>query len=218
MKYYIVYLLILLTTGSVYADFVTYSGNAPNYNNGFQSKLNMNQPKTTIASYSGSRRQNRLYPHHCPNCQNYNPYLSKNDLNALEKYALNKTYRRESDLQRLERLENLAFGSSQYGDLHSRYKNVENAILSRPKYNTNRSILGNLANYFSGQTTGFTPSLTSYPAYNNLGGFSSNPYLFTQPSGYQNNSYEQYSNGIFGGGWGVRGSDFGTGSSIRILD
>lgn len=218
MKYYIIYLLILLTTGSVFADFVTYSGNSPNYNNGFQSKLKMNQPKTTIASYSGSRRQNRLYPPHCPNCHNYNPYLSKSDLNNLEKYALNKTYRRESDLQRLERLENLAFGATQYGDIRSRYQNVENAILSRPKYNTNRSILGNLANYFSGQTTGFTPSLTNYPTYNNLGGFSSNPYLFTQPSGYQNNSYEQYSNGIFGGGWGVSGSDFGTGSSIRILD
>lgn len=217
MKRIVVCLVLLLSTVPTFADFVTYSGNSPNYGT-FNSKLKMNQPKTIMAGSSGSRRHNRLYPQHCPNCHNYNPYLSKNDLNALEKYALNKTYRRENDLQRLERLENLAFGSTQYGDLHSRYKNVENAILSRPQYNTKHSVLNNIANYFSGQTTGFTPGLMTYPTYNNLGGFSSNPYLFTPSPRYNNNTYEQYSNGIFGGGWGVSGNDFGTGSSVRILD
>ena len=135
---------------------------------------------------------------------------------ALEKYALRKTYGRENELQRLERLENLAFGAVQSGNPVIRFKNVENAILSRPQYNTKQSLLNNVANYFAGQTTGFTPSITSYPNYTNLGGFSSNPYMFTPK--YSNSNYEQYSNGIFGGGWGMRGSDFGTGSSIRILD
>ena len=107
--------------------------------NGFNSKLRMNQPKTIISTYEGSRRQNRLHPHYCPQCHYNNPYLSRNDLNALEKYALDKTYRRENDLQRLERLENLAFGATQSGNLYSRFKNVENAILSRPQYKTKNS-------------------------------------------------------------------------------
>ena len=197
-----------------FADFTTYRTNNPNYNS-FQSNLKMNQPKTIIAGYEGSRRNNRLHPHHCPQCHYNNPFLSQDDLNALEKYALNKTYRRENDLQRLERLENLAFGATQVGDVYSRYKNVENAILSRPKYGTKQSVWSNIANYFAGQATGFTPNLTPY---NSLGGFSSNPYAFTPNPGYNNNSFEQYSNGIFGGGWGMTGSNFGTGSSVRILD
>lgn len=212
----IVCLLILVNTIPVFADFVTYSGNGSNLS-GFNSKLKMNQPKTIIAGYSNSRRQNRLYPPYCPQCHyhNHNPYLSGTDLTALEKYALNKTYRRENDLQRLERLENLAFGATQVGDITSRYKNVENAILSRPQYGTKQSVWSNIANYFAGQATGYTPNITQY---NNLGGFTSNPYAFTPVPGYNNNNFEQYSNGIFGGGWGMSGSNYGTGSSIRILD
>lgn len=187
----------------------------PVYADTFSSKLKMNQPKTIISSYEGSRRQNRLHPHHCPQCHYNNPYLSSSELNALEKYAMNKTYRRENDLRRLERLENLAFGAAQSGDIFSRYKNVEEAILSRPKYGTKQSVWSNIANYFAGQATGFTPSMMPY---NNLGGFTSNPYSFTPAPGYQNSNIEQYSNGIFGGGWGHMGQDYGTGSSVRILD
>lgn len=188
------------------------------FHNNFQSKLKMNQPKTIYTSPLVSTREQRLQPPHCPQCHYYNPYLSKEDLNALEKYALNRTYRRESDLSRLERLENLAFGASQSGDIYSRYKNVENAILSRPKYGTKQSVLSNIANYFAGQATGFTPNLIQYPTYNNFGGFSSNPYLLNPGSNYGNTNYEQYSNGIFGGGWGISGQNYGTGSSIKILD
>ena len=187
-------------------------------NNTFNSKLKMNQPKTIYTSPQVSRRQNRLCNSHCHRTHDYNPYVPKDDLYALEKYALNKTYRRENDLQRLERLENLAFGARQSGDLYSRYKNVENAILSRPKYGTRQSVLSNIANYFAGQATGFTPNLIQYPTYNNYGGFSSNPYMFTPSSNYGNSNYEQYTNGIFGGGWGVSGQNYGTGSSINILD
>ena len=187
----------------------------PVYADTFSSKLKMNQPKTIISTYEVSRRQNRLHPHHCPECHFNNPYLSSSELNALEKYAMNKTYRRENDLRRLERLENLAFGATQNGDLFSRYKNVEEAILSRPQYRQKQSFLGNLANYFAGQATGFTPSMMPY---NNLGGFTSNPYAFTPTPGYQNNNFEQYSNGIFSGGWGHMGQDYGNRSSVRILD
>ena len=119
----------------------------PVYADTFSSKLKMNQPKTIISTYEGSRRQNRLHPHHCPQCHYNNPYLSSNDLSALEKYALNKTYRRESDLARLERLENLAFGTIQEGDIHNRYHNLETAILSRPQYKTKNSLLNNIFSY-----------------------------------------------------------------------
>lgn len=203
-KYFIILLLLTFLT--------------PVFAEPFNSKLKMNQPKTIISTYETSRRQNRLHPPFCPQCNNYNPYLSKNDLNALEKYALNKTYRRENDLRRLERLENLAFGATQSGDIRSRYRNVENAILSRPQYGTKQSLWNNIANYFAGQTTGFTPNLIPYPNYNNLGGFSTNPYAFVPNPGYSNNNIERYSNGIFGGGWGYSGNDYGTGSSVRILD
>ena len=199
-------LIILLSMTPVFA------------NSNFNSKLKMNNSQNIISTYPTSQRQNRLYPPNCPRCHYNNPYLSQNDLYALEKYALNKTYRRESDLQRLERLENLAFGAIQNGDIYNRYKNVENAILSRPKYGTKTSLLNNLANYFSGQTTGFTPSLIPYPGYNSLGGFSSNPYGLGPSTGFSNNNIEHYSNGIFGGGWGMSGHDHGVGSSIRILD
>lgn len=209
----IVCLLILLNISPVFADFVTHAGNRPNYDN-FQSRLKINQPRSKIIGYNSPRRQNHLHTH-CPECHNINPYLSENELSILEKYALDKTYRRDSALQRLERLENLSFGAIQEGDLNTRYRNVENAILSRPKYAQKRSVLGNIANYFAGQATGFTPDLMQY---NNLGGFSSNPYAFSPQSGYNNHSFEQYSNGIFGGGWGVSGSNFGNGTRIRMLD
>ena len=190
------------------------------YSNNFNSRLKMNQPKTIITSSTTStlphyRNRNYSQQFH-PNYYTANTYLPKQSLNALEKYALNKTYRSESDLQRLERLENLAFGAIQYGNPIDRYKNVENAILSRPQYNTKQSLLNNVANYFSGRATGFTPPIYAYPNYANLGGFTQNPYMF-KPN-YSNTNYEQYSNGIFGGGWGFSGNDFGTGSSVKILD
>ena len=211
----LVFLLVILNFLPVNAEIIRTNTLG---NNNFHSKLRMNQPKTIYTAPLTSTRQNRYRPRHCPSCNHYNPYLRKEDLNALEKYALNKTYRRDNDLQRLERLENLAFGATQYGDINSRYKNVENAILSRPKFGTKNSFLNNVANYFAGQTTGFTPSLIQYPSYNNLGGFSSFTNSYYPGGNYGNTNNEQYSNGIFGGGWGISGQNYGTGSSIRILD
>ena len=146
--------------------------------------------------------------------------LSGNNLSALEKYAFNKTYRRDNSLNRLERLENLAFGATQYGDLDTRYNNLEQAILSRPQYKRKNTLLNNLANYFIGQSTGFTPNLIPYNGYENLGGFSSNPYLFTDNfnNNFRRNNFENYSNGPWGGGWRNNIENYGSGSSIRILD
>lgn len=208
---FIICLILLLHVNFSYADIITTTGIGPNYR-GFQSNLNMNRPKTTIISNSPSRYRNNYNPHRC----HRHPHYSNRDLSRLEQYALNRTYRSQNDLQRLERLENLAFGATQYGDLDSRYRNVETAILSRPtEQNIKRSIIGNLANYFGGQLTGLTPSISSdsFTNINPLGGYSNN-----YPS-YSNTNFEQYSNGLFGGhGWGMNGQNFGNGTSVRILD
>ena len=208
-KYVVLFVVLVLTISTT---------------NAFESsKLKINNPNYTIATYEGSRRQNRLYPTHCPQCHRNNPYLSSNELSALEKYALNRTYRRENDLARLERLENLAFGATQSGDLASRYMNVEEAILSRPQYKTKTSFLGNLANYFAGTPTGFTPSIDNSFYNSTMGlpaglGFSTFGGNFYPTPGYMNQNFEQYSNGPFGGGWGMSNHNYGTGSSVRILD
>ena len=84
------------------------------------------------------------------------------DIQALEKYALNRTYSRDNNLARLQRLEMQAFGAVQQGDPYERYENVRSALLSRPKQNYKTSVLKNLSNYFSGQLTGYTPSFDNY--------------------------------------------------------
>ena len=57
---------------------------------------------------------------------------------------MRKRYSRDTDISRLQRLEELPFGSIQAGDINTRYDNVEKAILSRPQsayYNRNNSII-----------------------------------------------------------------------------
>jgi hypothetical protein len=137
------------------------------------------------------------------------------DLAALEKYSMNKVYSRENPLKRLERLENLAFGSVQSGDIESRYKNVETAVLSRPTNNIKRTALGTLTNYFRGQTTGYTPTI-----YDNFGKFmpAYDNFIQNSSNSYGNTRINQYSNGIFGGGYSIHNNNTGSGGSIRILD
>ena len=139
----------------------------------------------------------------------YNRVLP-NDLSALEKYSMNRTYSGDHPKKRLERLEQLAFGAVQEGGIEPRYRNVEAAILARPKYNnTKRTLANSIANYFAGQPTGYTPQI----------GNGNNYFMPSIPSGSQYNSrYEQYSNGLFGGGYSLLNSGFGSGSSVRILD
>jgi len=146
----------------------------------------------------------------------YQSEVLPRDLSALEKYSMNKTYFRENPIKRLERLEDLAFGSIQSGDIESRYKNVETAILARPKYNNKHTVLGTLTNFFNGQPTGITPSVydsfgTNFmPAYDR--------FMHTMPNNYGSTRVNQYSNGIFGNGYNIYRSNTGNGGSIRILD
>ena len=153
-------------------------------------------------------KQNPVY-------RNYNNdyyYLPRENLSALEKYTLNRAYPRENPVLRLERLENLAFGSIQSGDLETRYKKVENAILSRPKAVTKKSALGNIVSYFAGQPTGITP-----PVYNSYHYPNTDTGFYNYHPSYGNQRYNQYSNGIFGHGYSLMNSGFGNGSSVTIL-
>lgn len=142
----------------------------------------------------------------------YNPMrLPAGSLNALERYALNRSYARENDLQRLERLENLAFGAVQNGDISTRYRQVENAILARPKYNSYRNSFRNsLGNYIAGQATGVTPSIITQdlmPSYST--GFAPQ---------YTNSNVMQYSSFPFGlNGYRIMNNNYGTSSGIRML-
>jgi len=142
--------------------------------------------------------QRRYYP------ENYN-VLPKNNLNALEKYTFNKVFSRENEINRLERLEELAFGSIQYGPIQNRFKNVEVAILSHPQNSYRQGWRNNLNNYFTGQPTGITPNISPF--------FSQN----YNPS-YNNARIEQFSNGIFGNGFRIHNNSFTSGSGIRLLD
>lgn len=215
--------LLILLTNSLYVNAADWSTirTAPYYGG---SLYRPNSTRYTTRSYN-RRNYNRNIPinRHCPQCHaHHNLHHRQNDLRALERYALKKNYSRENDLARLERLENLAFGASQNGDFDTRYKNVEAAILSQPQNTYKRSILGNIANYFAGQATGFTPGLDSFgttdfaPGYTNFGGYSFNPYSVSP--GLTNHNIEHYS-GMFGTkGYRHVGSDYGSGSTIRILD
>ena len=202
-----------------YADYIKMTNNAPNYM-GINS---LKQNYSTVGNDSTDKIRNRYLARRRPINSAY-PYgytsIPHNELCALEKYAFKKNFKRETDIERLQRLESLAFGAIQEGDIRTRYQNVENAILSRPQQPQKRTILGNLANYFIGQTTGFTPSFSNdltqgyLPGLTPYGGSGS---YFPSPT-FNNNRVEQFSNGIFGGGYRLFDNNFGNGSSVKILD
>ena len=214
--YRIIVLLIVIGISSTAINAADWSSirTAPYYGG---SLYKPNTSRYTTKTYNRGIKNIPIHQHH-PNCRAHNrSYYPYRDLSALERYALKKNYLRENNLARLERLEDLAFGATQTGDFNTRYKNVEAAILSQPQNSYKKSILGNLANYFAGQATGFTPNIDSFsPNYTNFGGYSFNPYTVTP--GLSNHNIEHYS-GMFGTkGFRQMGSDYGSGSTIRILD
>ena len=129
------------------------------------------------------------------------------DINDLEKYAMNRNFSKDSDQIRLERLETLAFGAVQEGDIYARYNNVRNAILSRPKQNYKTSLLRGLSNYLNGQLTGFTPQLNQ-----NI-----NSDIYSYPSDYERKSYTKYSS-PWGSGYKSNYYGMGSGTGVHILD
>ena len=148
------------------------------------------------------------HPVYYPN--NYSRYDSQyyqdfDDINALENYTFNRKYVRDNNLARLQRLEMQTFGAVQQGDFNTRYQNVRSAILVRPKQNYRKSFLRNMGDYFSGQLTGFTPSVNPYP----------NVQTYTNPYERQRQSYYYTP---FGNGYRVNNYGSGSGTSVKILD
>ncbi len=125
------------------------------------------------------------------------------DINDLEMYAMNKNFAKDNDQTRLERLETLAFGAVQEGDIYTRYDNVRNAILSRPKPNYKTSFLRGLSNFLNGQLTGFTPQLNN--------SYIDNFYP------YEKNSYTEYGS-PFGRKYKSDYYGYDSGSNIHLLD
>ena len=167
--------------------------------------------------YNNNRYNNRRYYNAYPrrrffNNNHYYPTTSFSDMGALEKYTLDKTFSRDSDLQRLERLEMEAFGAIQPGDVNSRYDNVRTAILSRPKQNYKTSFWRNIGNFFGGQMTGFTPSLDNDPFFSGSS-FASTPY----PTTYGNSNITQFAS-PWGSGYRVNNYGTGSGCGVKILD
>lgn len=121
------------------------------------------------------------------------------DINDLERYAFNKNFTKDSDRVRLERLETLAFGAVQEGDIYTRYDNARNAILTRPKQNSKASVLQSVSDYFNGQLTGFSPS------------------VIPSSSDYGKRSYTNYST-PWGNGYRTNNYGIGSGSGVHILD
>ena len=183
--------------------------------------------------YSRFNNTGNYYPHQYPTqmTNGYSPTFINNnhyplkhpyqmvrqtnfsDINALENYTLNRTYNRESDLKRLERLEMHTFGTIQDGELNTRYYNVRQAILSRPKQNYKTSFLGNLANFFSGQMTGYSPSVDSDQFFSDSS-FIKTPY----PSTYGNRNVDTYSTPWGGKGYRINDYGVGTSSGVKIID
>lgn len=208
----------LLNPLFVLAESRTIVTRRPVYNNRFNNRHYHRPPNRYYNNRRPYYRPNNFYN----NAYNQRRFLhprrsSFSDLSALEQYTLNRNFTRESDLERLQRLEMQAFGAVQQGDINTRYDNVRNAILSRPKNNYRTSLIRNIGNFFGGQLTGFTPSFNS--SFDDDPFFSSNSSFTTTqfPSTFGSTSTTGYSSPF---GKGYRVNNFGTGSStgVHILD
>lgn len=165
---------------------------------------------------------------------NYNqinkyPNISSNDLSSLENQVFSQTFPQYSTQRRIERLEQQMLGAVQGGDMTSRYEMLRRAGRNYRPYNndtlgdyTKKSILRSVANnigssLLGGTMTGYSPQIDPYSAYgNNMYGNNYNNY---------NNLYNSYQPGYgaYQGyrtnrGYSDRFKNYGTGSSVTILD
>lgn len=208
----------LLNPLFVLAESRTIVTRRPVYNNRFNNRHYHRPPNRYYNNRRPYYRPNNFYNNAYNQRRFFHPRRSSfSDLSALEQYTLNRNFTRESDLERLQRLEMQAFGAVQQGDINTRYDNVRNAILSRPKNNYRTSLIRNIGNFFGGQLTGFTPSFNS--SFDDDPFFCSNSSFTTTqfPSTFGSTSTTGYSSPF---GKGYRVNNFGTGSStgVHILD
>lgn len=209
----------LLNPLFVLAESRTIVTRRPVYNNRFNNRHYHRPPNRYYNNRRPYYRPNNFYNNAYNQRRFFHPRRSSfSDLSALEQYTLNRNFTRESDLERLQRLEMQAFGAVQQGDINTRYDNVRNAILSRPKNNYRTSLIRNIGNFFGGQLTGFTPSFNS--------SFDDDPFFSSNSSFYdytisiyisEVHLQQEYSSPFCKG---YRVNNFGTGSStgVHILD
>lgn len=100
-----------------------------------------------------------------------NIYYSPRAFNNLEKKILNHNFMAETPSQRLNRMEEAAFGSIQTGNELERYRVLQKAFGKNSYskyYSPNHNLLRKsiFSRNFSGMPTGFTPPVRSYDDYN----------------------------------------------------
>lgn len=133
---------------------------------------------------------------------------SNNDLSRMEKALFRKSYNNENINSRLDRLEENMYGRHIPGTLGDRYRNLANSFnYNNPGYYSKYSNYGyypypplpkmslwdRITNYFTGTSTGTSPSMDGFFA-------------------------EQYSTYPWGRGYYSSNKNYGTGSTVRILD
>ena len=147
---------------------------------------------------------------------NYRNNSSFSGLSKLEERIFSENFSNEPAERRISRLEEKVFGTIQSGNLHNRYRNLQKAGTSyannrlikqygTPVIRTGggwRGLAGSLGNFFNGfgngYPTGYTPQI--YSPYNN----------FPTPA------FQQFNNSNHG--WGYNGTDYGSGTTVHILD
>lgn len=162
--------------------------------------------------------------------KSYNPYFNQmhpyrhrhnyyrnncnglNDLSAMEKSLFKRSYNNENLNSRLERLEENMYGRRIPGTISERYRNLSNSfVYNNPgtyydTYSTNNgysfyppasmpktSLWDKVTNYFTGTSTGLSPAMDGFYS-------------------------EQFVKTPFGSGVYSQNKNYGTGSSVTILD
>ena len=160
---------------------------------------------------------NSFYKRNPINRKNYRttrPYRvnNNNDLSRMERALFRKNYNNDNINSRLDRLEENMYGRRIPGTVADRYRNLSNSFYyNNPgtyydTYNNYNAyspyplaatpkmrLLDRISNYFMGTSTGISPSMDGF---------------FT----------EQYSTSPWGRGYYSSNKNYGTGSTVRILD
>lgn len=157
------------------------------------------------------------------NQMNKYPNISKNVLSRIESQMFSQVYPMNNSERRIERIEQQLFGATQSGDIEARYKAIQMAAKNYRRNDLNqqypsqiaqsgwKGLMGNFGNaLMGGSMTGFTPALNPYNTYNNYNSPSQNGYGMYR--GYGVNR------GLGGFSYGDSFNNYGSGSSVTILD
>ena len=252
MKKFLLLSTILLLIGQC-ADagiLTSIFGRNPNcYHNGYYNPYN-NYYTPQYRGYNSNIRQ-RLYnrqPHYYNNYYNQRPIIYRTNfrksmdtaekfvsnrfdgIDRLEKRILNETFKGDTTITRIERLEQQLFGATQNGSLDERFELLQNASKNykafapqqevqrqnvysqyRPPIftgstgsNWRNMMWGNFRNQFTGMPTGFTPAMDpAYMDYFEMDRATSSGFATSEGSGLNPYRRQHFSNVNTGSGAGV---------------